>query len=74
MSEKLAEISKQDGQSINIFPNHNSEPAYHIALNKENCFEWKVLNTAKQWKLRKFKEAVSISILKTKFEQTNQIF
>ena len=42
--------------------NHNSEPAQHIARNKEHSFQWMILNTAKQWKLRKAKELSALQI------------
>ena len=51
-------------QSEHENPNHNSEPAQHIAKNKEHSFEWKILNTAKQWKSRKIKESIYIANLK----------
>ena len=49
-------------QSEQENPNYNSKPDHHITLNKEHCFEWKVLNTAKQWKLWKFKNAIYIIV------------
>ena len=46
---------------------YNSEPARHIAQNKDHEFVWKTLDSAAQWKTRKFKEAIYIANLKQVF-------
>ena len=55
-------------------PNFNSEPARHIAKNKEHKFEWKTLDSAPHWKARKFKEAIYIANFKPKLNKQIKSF
>ena len=51
---------KNDERFRSTWP--SSEPAQQIAKIKEHSFEWKILNSAKQWKLRKVKELFTLQI------------
>ena len=51
-------------QSEHEDPSYNSEPARHVALNKDHEFEWKTPDCMTHWKTRQFKEATHIANIK----------